>query len=68
MLEAGFIGEGATQDGQEPTLLGMTFELRAVDAKDAAMQRSAEEFFFFFFFYPKKLQMQNPTQGYPSDY
>lgn len=26
----------------------MTFELRAVDAKDAAMQRSAEEFFFFF--------------------
>lgn len=25
----------------------VTFELRAIDGKDAAMQRSAEDFFFF---------------------
>lgn len=41
----------------------MTFELRAVDAKDAAMQRSAEEFFFFFFFTLRNYKCKIPPRA-----
>lgn len=39
----------------------MTFELRAIDAKEATICKDPLKNFFF---HPKKLQVQNPTQGY----